>query len=76
MGLNYYDADVKCPFYICSNDKSITCEGIKANTATKTVFRTDQGDFLRKEKTEYMSEFCIGNYKECLIYQMLSQKYE
>lgn len=76
MGYNYYDSDVQCPFYICSNEKSITCEGVQANTSLKSVFRTDDGQILRKDKEEYLNKYCTHNYKECLVYQMLIQKYE
>ena len=76
MGFNYYEANVNCPFFQRSNDKSITCEGVKANTINQVVFRSEQGDFLRKEKQQYMNQYCCNNYKECLVYQMLNKKYE
>ena len=43
---------------------------------TKHVFRTDKGNFLRDKKNEYMDLFCKCDYKECMMCQMLTKKYE
>lgn len=73
---SYGDADVLCPFFISSDDVSIKCEGLEANMVTKHVFRTDKGNFLRDKKNEYMDRFCKCDYKECMMCQMLTKKYE
>lgn len=73
---SYGDADVKCPFYNKSDDISISCEGVCGCSVNKTVFRTDQGNFLRQKKKEYMDKFCKGDFESCRLYQMLEGKYE
>lgn len=75
--MNYFcDADIKCPFYLSCDNKSIKCEGLQANMMTRLVFRTEDGEFRKDDKARYMEEYCANNYKDCMLYQTLNQKYE
>lgn len=70
MARHQNDVYIKCPFYINTATKSITCEGITDDSATKILFANPR---LRHE---YCQEFCECRFKECKIYKMLEAKYE
>lgn len=64
------DVFIKCPFYINTAKKSITCEGITDNCVTKILFQTPE---LRSKHSKI---FCEELFKNCEIYRMLEAKYE
>lgn len=64
------DYRVLCPFYKRYKEMKIVCEGVNGRTNLELAFTHE------KYERDYVKEFCAGNYKECMIYQMLKAKYE
>lgn len=60
----------KCPFYKRYREYSIVCEGVTGQSNTEVSFYT------AKAKKDYIVKYCRDNYKDCLVCQMLYQKYE
>lgn len=71
-GGTYIQAEVVCPFYVTdgNNRPYVRCEGIYDSTKLTTNFRN------KKVKDEYMHRFCVSNYKDCKVCQLLSDKYK
>ena len=69
MGDYGEDIFVKCPFYVeFQRDKyRIKCEGPVKNTTIQLSFAGS--------KQWYIKEYCCKKYSQCLINQMLNQKY-
>lgn len=59
----------KCPFYHNQEAWMVVCEGVSDGNTIHLCF----GDSKRAD--EYRKEFCCGNYKKCIICQMLYGKY-
>ena len=70
LGKHAYGGHVQCPYYKYEGERMIYCEGVTPETALHLAFRTK--DKLRA----YRSVYCEGNYKNCLIAQMLNRKYD
>lgn len=64
------DVFIKCPFYINTAKKSISCEGITDNCVMKILFQTPE---LRGNHSKI---FCEAKYTNCEIYRMLEAKYD
>lgn len=61
---------ILCPFYKSHEAVRIYCEGVRDDCRNGLWF------FRKEPRRQYMSEFCKKDYKECMIYRMLEQKYE
>lgn len=70
MPTNYEDVRVKCPFFISSSDKCITCEGITDDCTLTLEFRKN------KMKKQYRRNNCEEDYEDCELYKTLERKYE
>lgn len=67
-------AKAKCPFYAAAHDADgngnrprISCEGVCEWSCIQNVFRD------KKKFREYAEGYCCGNYRKCLINQMLER---
>lgn len=68
----YISKYVVCPFYHRNDTNRIVCEGVDKTNTLNLVFET-------KENTlEYERHYCddMDRHKECLLYQMLTKKWE
>ncbi len=70
MATSYNSVNVKCPFYITDDSKSITCEGFKTGCDTRNRFKN------KNNKDVHMEEHCQKDYKKCGIYKLASEKYK
>ena len=69
MPTMFDDVEVKCPFFLSSSKRKITCEGI-IEDCTITL------NFSSQEKRNIQCGiFCDEKYENCEIYRMLSEKY-
>ena len=68
----YIQADIMCPFYLTDENQKpyVRCEGFYNNTKLTTNFKN------KKVKDKYMHKFCVSNYKDCKVCQLLSDKYK
>ena len=68
----YVSKYVVCPFYRRNDTNRICCEGVSKENTLNIVFES-KNDMLGYEK-----HYCdaMDRHKECLIYQMLSKKWE
>lgn len=69
----YYESKYAvCPFYRRNETNRIVCEGVDETNTINLVFTS------RSEWREYEKTYCniMGNYKNCLICQMLTAKEE
>lgn len=64
------DVDAKCPFFLSSGKKKISCEGITDGCTTNLTFISQQKRNLHRKI------FCDARYKNCEIFRMLEEKYE
>lgn len=70
MPTMYDDVDVKCPFFLSSGKRKVSCEGITDDCTISLNF------FTRDKKRLHCGIFCNEHYKNCEIYRMLEEKYE
>jgi hypothetical protein len=66
----YDDVDVKCPFFLSSGKRKVSCEGITDDCTISLNFIT------RSKKLLHCEIFCNEHFKNCEIYRMLEEKYE
>ena len=61
-----------CPFYLQSNKKSITCEGITEHCSTALQFDSEEA------RNQHRRIFCDSqtNYKKCEVFKVLDEKYD
>jgi hypothetical protein len=72
MSKNYksiIDRDIKCPYYKCSDQVHIKCEGIIPNTSIVINFGN------RTDKSVYSRSFCENKMNECKVCQILNKKW-
>lgn len=60
----------RCPFFVSSGKKSVTCEGITDDCTTCLTFVSEETRNLHRRV------FCDARYENCEVYRMLIQKYE
>jgi hypothetical protein len=70
MPTMYDDVDVKCPFFLSSGKRKVSCEGMTDDCTISLNFVT------REKKCLHCEIFCNEHYKNCEIYRMLEEKYE
>lgn len=70
MPTMYDDVDVKCPFFLSSGKRKVSCEGITDDCTISLNFIT------RDKKRLHCEIFCNEHFKNCEIYRMLEEKYE
>lgn len=63
------DAAARCPFYLCEDRCSITCEGLVSP-------RMKQQFLAMSEKMLHEAVFCCKTYEACTVFRSVSQKYE
>jgi hypothetical protein len=61
--------NAKCPYYQSESRKSITCEGIYANTETVTRFMEE------KEKDAHIERCCMKYPNGCSLCREIEEKY-
>lgn len=62
--------DAKCPFYRKEDRYKVFCEGVDGTSSINLNFPHT------KEFEAYKEEHCYNNYCNCLIYNMLYDKYK
>ena len=68
---NWLESYAKCPFYLCEYKRSVTCEGFdRGMESNLNKFKTEG------QKSEFVQKYCVCDYKECKLYQMIMAKYE
>lgn len=70
MATMFDDVEVKCPFFLSSSKRKITCEGITDDCTTTLHFQSQE------KRNKQCRIFCDDKYERCEIYRMLSEKYE
>lgn len=70
MSTMFDDVYVKCPFFLSSGKRTISCEGITDDCTTILNFSSQEKRNLQRRI------FCDDKYKCCEIYRMLREKYE
>ena len=70
MSTMYDDVNAKCPFFLSSSDKRISCEGITEGCVTKIEFKS------KEKRNRHRRKLCDAGYNKCEIYKMLEKKYE
>lgn len=70
MSTMFDDADVKCPFFLSSSKRTISCEGITDDCTTTLNFSS------REKRNAQLRIFCADKYEYCEIYRMLEEMYE
>lgn len=66
---NIIDRDVLCPYYKCSEQVFIKCEGLIPNTSIVLNFGN------KTDKQVYSRSFCQNKMNDCEICQLLNRKY-
>lgn len=70
MPTMYDDVNAKCPYFLSSAKRRITCEGITDGCITHLEFQnTDM-------RNQHRRLFCNSKYKNCEVHRMLEDKYE
>lgn len=70
MPTRFDDVDAKCPFYLSSGKRKISCEGITDGCTISLTFVSQQKRDLHRRV------FCDARFRYCEIYNMLEEKYE
>ena len=70
MSTMFDDVDVRCPFFLSSGKRHITCEGITDDCTTTLNFASQEKRNMQRRI------FCDDKYECCEIYRMLREKYE
>ena len=70
MPTMFDDVEAKCPFFLSSGKKKVTCEGITDDCTTSLNFISQQKRNLHRRI------FCDARYTNCEIFKMLEEKYE
>ena len=70
MSKHSFGKNVVCPFYKYESPQLIYCEGVDDNTAIHLAFASKQ------DLREYRKAKCEGDYKGCMLCQMLNKKYD
>lgn len=70
MPTMFDDVDVKCPFFLSSSKRKISCEGITDDCIITLTFSSQE-----KRNTQ-CKIFCDDKYGCCEIYRILQEKYE
>jgi hypothetical protein len=70
MPTMFDDVDAKCPFFLSSGKRKISCEGITDDCTTNLTFVSQQKRDLHR------NIFCNAKFRYCEIYKMLEEKYE
>lgn len=65
----YWDEQVKCPFFSYHAAGQICCEGAHKGSALVNDFRSS------REAERVRQELCADDYRACRLYWMLSDKY-
>lgn len=76
MPVSYNDKWVKCPYYSRDDSNGIICEGVQEGTALRLMFNQQKGGKDVKAKMDYMHRFCMEDYYNCLVCEVLDNKYE
>lgn len=58
-----YCADVKCPFFTCETEKSLSCQGVKKGIVNTMRFPNCA------MKYEYMEKNCIHFPNDCPVFK-------
>ena len=66
----YTSKSALCPFYQCEVPQSLKCEGVEHGTALHVTFDS------KGHKAGYKARFCCGQYRNCMLFRMLEDKYE
>ena len=61
---------VLCPFYLHSDENSLSCEGHAEGIRTISQFRAASA------KRDYLQRRCAADYKRCPVYRAAMVKYE
>lgn len=70
MPTMFDDVDAKCPFFLSSSKRKISCEGITEECTINLTFVSQQKKDLHRKL------FCDGKFCRCEIYNILEEKYE
>ena len=70
MPTMFDDVEAKCPFFLSSGKRKITCEGITDDCTTNLTFVTQQKRNLHRKI------FCDARFQNCEIHRMLEKKYD
>lgn len=70
MPTMFDDVEAKCPFFLSSGKRKITCEGITDDCTTNLTFVTQQKRNLHRKI------FCDARFQNCEIHRMLEEKYD
>lgn len=60
----------RCPFYLDSEARSITCEGITDECKMKIEFKN------RNARNQHRSIFCDAKFENCEVFRAIKEKYE
>ena len=69
MSTMYDDVNAKCPFFLSSSDRRISCEGITEGCVTNIEFKS------KEKRNRHRRTLCDAKYGNCKIYRMLEEKY-
>ena len=64
------EATVGCPFYLWSDDDSLSCEGHCEGMRTVSKFHRAE------DKRAYVQRRCVERYRLCPVYQAAMVKYQ
>ncbi len=70
MSTMFDDVNAKCPFFLSSSQRKISCEGITEDCITCLSFSSQQ------KRNSHRKLFCDARYRNCEIFKMLEEKYE
>ena len=70
MPTQYDDVKALCPFFLHSEKRKISCEGITDGCTTNLEFD------CKASRDLHRSIFCDAKYENCEIFMMLEEKYE
>lgn len=66
--MQYQSINVKCPYYITHDKKSIKCEAEFGNFVKHSFANS-------AEQIEHLHCFCYNNYKNCPLAKNIEKKY-
>ena len=70
MPTMFDDVEAKCPFFLSSGKRKISCEGITDYCTTCLMFVSE------KKRNQHREIFCDARFQNCEIYRMLVEKHE
>lgn len=70
MTTMFDDVNARCPFFLASGKRSISCEGITDTCTVKVEFKNGA------ERNLHRKVFCDEKYKNCELYQVIEEKYK